>query len=324
MWPLIENLCCRFQILGWYAALDLLGLLQLLNSFITRKPSFIQIAGIDIWYRCSPRQISIVHPYKLLIVNGFGHVVVFWFQRSPILRLQNLGLMHEINICRDTILTSLITILMDVVISQVLVDIVVLLRNLIRLNLNFNITLTYERLLWSFIVLCLSFCKKIVGLCMGHRSLRCINLVSVLNCRNPDFAGDWSTLTLQLLDLGNLVLWFRILCSWPTFLSSLGTLLFLGGQLFATIGCFRSKNWLGQILTGKHLLIRRIPWHLKMLIVLWSWPLLLAYVLEVCHYVIHLFFIPLLKIVWTHALWIQHYSLLAWFHYLNFFIIFII
>ena len=139
---------------------------------------------------------------------------------------------------------------------KVLVDLVVLQGNLIRLHLNFNITFAYERLLLSFIAFHLSFCKKVICLCMGHRSLWCIKLISALNSRNPNFAGDWSTLSLQLLDLGNLILWFRILCSWPTFLSSLCTLLFLGGLLFATIGCFRSEHWLLQILTRKHLLIR--------------------------------------------------------------------
>ena len=223
--------------------------------------------------------------------------------------------MHEIDSGLNTInLTTLIWIVDVKVISKVLVDVVVLLGNLIRLHLNFNINFAYERLLLSFIVFPLSFCKKVVGLCMGHRSLWSIKFISALNSRNPDFAGDWSTLSLQLLDLGNLILWFHILCSWPTFFSSLCTLLFLGGQLFATIGCFRSKHWLLQILTRKHLLIWRIPCHLEMLIVLWSWPLLLAYVFEVCHHVIHLFFVSLLKIVWTHALWIQHYSLLALFH----------
>ena len=178
-----------------------------------------------------------------------------------------------------------------------------------------NLNVTYDRFLLSFVVLRLIFSSlKVIRWSWETHCLRLVHwsisigLVSVLNrSGNSKLAGDRSTLSLQLLALVDLPLWFRNL-RWSTFLSSFGTLLLLWCQLFATIGCFWSDcYWFLHILTRKHLLSRRIPRHLLLV------ALLLLYLFVVCHYITHLFFVSWLRI-WTHILWIQHYSLLAWFH----------
>lgn len=191
---------------------------------------------------------------------------------------------------------------------------VVELRTLVLSDFDFNITNNRLRVL-SFIVLRLSFSRLVIEsncLSLGHRSLLWIGLdVGVLDRRDPNFTGDRSPLPLQLLALGDLF-WFHTNCR-LTFLSSFGTLLLLGCQLFATIAWFWSnRHCLWQILTGKDLLGGRIPCHLLVFFILRGWcPFLLSDIFQVDQNVVHLFFVPYwLLHVWAHTLRIQHHSLL--------------